>query len=76
MRDSRIGCSAPRTRRSSWCSGLAVWAKRRGGANASWVNVASWGIGAVAIVGAVLSVIYVIRIGHSGTEAVWSDLPG
>ncbi len=56
--------------------GLAVWAKRRGAARPSWVNIAGWGIGAVSIVGAVLSIIYVIRIGHSGTEAVWSDLPG
>lgn len=56
--------------------GLAVWAKWRGAARPSWVNIASWGIGAVSIVGAVLSIIYAIRIGHSGTEAVWSDLPG
>lgn len=56
--------------------GLAVWASRRDGARPSWANLAGWALGAISIVGAVLSIIYVIRIGHSGTEAVWSELPG
>lgn len=56
--------------------GLAVWARRRGADRPSWVNLAGWGIGAISIAGAVLSLVYVIRIGHSGSEAVWSDLPG
>lgn len=55
--------------------GLAYWVNRRGADRPSWANLAGWGIGAVSIVGAVLSLIYVIRIGHSGSEAVWSDLP-
>ncbi|MBA3293805.1 MAG: hypothetical protein H0T40_08730 [Geodermatophilaceae bacterium] len=56
--------------------GLAFWASRRATDRPSWVNLAGWGIGAISIVGAVVSQIYVIRIGHSGSEAVWSDLPG
>jgi len=56
--------------------GLAFWSNRRGGDRPRWANLAGWGLGAISIVGAVLSVIYVIRIGHSGSEAVWSDLPG
>ncbi len=56
--------------------GLAFWASRRATDRPSWVNLAGWGIGAISIVGAVVSLIYVIRIGHSGSEAVWSDLPG
>jgi len=56
--------------------GLAFWASRRGPDRPSWVNLAGWGIGAISIVGAVVSLIYAIRIGHSGSEAVWSELPG
>jgi len=56
--------------------GLAFWANRRGSDRPSWTNPAAWGIGAISVVGAVLSLVYVIRIGHSGSEAVWSDLPG
>jgi len=56
--------------------GLAFWASRRAMDRPSWVNLAGWGIGAISIVGAVVSLIYVIRIGHSGSEAVWSELPG
>jgi len=55
--------------------GLAFWAARRGEQRPTWVNLAGWGLGVISIVGAVLSIIYVIQIGHSGTEAVWSDLP-
>lgn len=54
--------------------GLAYWASRRAIAP-SWLNVAGLLIGAVSIVGAVLSVIYVVRIGHAGSAAVFSDLP-
>ncbi|MGI8651418.1 MAG: DUF2231 domain-containing protein [Geodermatophilaceae bacterium] len=56
--------------------GLAFWVNRRGADRPSWANPADWGLGANSVAGAVLSLIYVIRIGHSGSEAVWSDLPG
>ncbi len=56
--------------------GLAVWAKRRGAERPSWVTLGGWGLGALSVVGAVLSIVYVIRIGHAGSAAVWSDLPG
>ncbi|MDQ3506383.1 MAG: hypothetical protein M3446_11885 [Actinomycetota bacterium] len=56
--------------------GLAVWAKRRGAERPSWVNLAGWGLGALSVLGAGLSIVYVIRIGHAGSAAVWSDLPG
>ena len=56
--------------------GLAFWVNRRGADRPSWANPAGWGLGAISVAGAVLSLIYVIRIGHSGSEAVWSDLPG
>ena len=55
--------------------GLAYWGMRRGADRPAWLNLAGWGIGAISIVGAVLTLIYVVRIGHSGSEAVWSDLP-
>lgn len=55
--------------------GLSVWAQRRGADRPSWINLAGWGIGAISIVGAVLSLVYVIRIGHSGSAAVWNNLP-
>lgn len=54
---------------------LAAWADRRGPDRPSWVNLTGWGIGAISVAGAVLSLVYVIRIGHSGSTAVWSDLP-
>ncbi len=55
---------------------LAFWGSRHGVDPPSWLNLAGWGIGAISIVGAVLSLVYVVLIGHSGSEAVWSDLPG
>ncbi|MDQ4032292.1 MAG: hypothetical protein M3332_08510 [Actinomycetota bacterium] len=55
--------------------GLAFWGTRRGADGPSWLNLAGWGIGAVSVVGAVLSTIYVVLIGHSGSAAVWSNLP-
>lgn len=54
--------------------GLAYWGARRTD-RPSWLNLAGWGLGAISIVGAVLSVIYVVRIGHAGSAAVFSDLP-
>ncbi len=55
--------------------GLSFWASRRPTDRPSWANLVGWGLGAISVAGAVLSLIYVIRIGHSGSEAVWSDLP-
>lgn len=43
--------------------GLAVWANRRGAERPSWVTLVGWGLGALSVVGAVLSIVYVIRIG-------------
>ena len=56
--------------------GLAHWAGRSDADRPSWVGPAGWGIGAISVVGALVSLVYVIRIGHSGSEAVWSDLAG
>lgn len=56
--------------------GLSFWAQRRGSGGPSWLDLAGWGIGGISVVGAVLSIVYVILIGHSGATAVWSDLPG
>lgn len=55
--------------------GLAFWGARHEADRPSWFNLAGWGIGAISVVGAVASLIYVVLIGHSGSEAVWSDLP-
>lgn len=54
---------------------LAYWGQRQGTERPPWLGWVGYGIGAVSIVGAVLSLVYVIRIGHSGSAAVWSDLP-
>lgn len=54
---------------------LAFWGQRAGTDRPGWLNLVGWGIGAISVVGAVISLVYVIRIGHSGSEAVWSDLP-
>lgn len=55
--------------------GLAYWGRRRGADRPSWLNLTGWGIGALSVVGALVSLVYVVLIGHSGSEAVWSDLP-
>lgn len=55
--------------------GLACWGQRAGTERPSWLNLAGWGIGAVSIVGAVGASIYVVLIGHSGSAAVWDNLP-
>ncbi len=55
---------------------LSFWAQRSATARAlPWVGPAGWLLGAISVAGAVLSIVYVIRIGHSGSAAVWSDLP-
>lgn len=51
---------------------LARYAARSG--TISWLRYAGWAASAVTVVGAVLSIYWVIRIGDAGARAAWSDV--
>lgn len=47
-----------------------AWLEKR----RAWLEVGRWVAAAVVLVGAVISVYYVVRIGHLGAEAAWTDV--
>jgi len=52
--------------------GVARYGARSG--SVPWLRYAGWAASALTIVGAVLSLYWVIRIGDAGSRAAWSDL--